>query len=121
MKASAGYGVAALVIFGVEVCIALFVRDAFVRPYGGDVLAVAFVYCLLRAATPFGMWPALAITLAVAGAVELAQLLNLLDAIGMRGNALVCTVLGGSFDLLDLVAYGAGGILVAAAEFARQR
>ena len=47
-----GYALAALVLFAVEVVIALFVRDAFVRPYLGDVLAVMLVYAVLRAVTP---------------------------------------------------------------------
>ena len=40
--------------------IALFVRDAFIRPYIGDVLAVALVYTALRAIVPLTMIPAIA-------------------------------------------------------------
>jgi hypothetical protein len=111
-----GYAIAALAIFAVEVLIALFVRDAFIRPYVGDVLAVILVYCAQRAVTRLGIAPAIAITLAIALAIELAQLLNLLDALGLRGNRFAATVLGGSFDWADLVAYGAGALIVAAAE-----
>jgi hypothetical protein len=42
------YALAALIIFAIEVCIALFVHDGFIRPYVGDVLAVALVYAALR-------------------------------------------------------------------------
>lgn len=121
MRLRPGYAAAAAAIFLVEAGIALFVNDAFVRPYGGDVLAVALVYCLLRAAAPLGSSSALAATLLIAGAVELAQLLNLLDATGLRANAVVRTVLGGSFDVLDLAAYLAGALLVALVEAARAR
>ncbi len=44
----AAYLIAALFIFAVEVVIALYVRDDFVRPYLGDVLAVMLVYCAVR-------------------------------------------------------------------------
>src|SRR5690554_5256501 len=39
----------ALVVFVVEVFIALFVHDNFIRPYLGDVIVVWFVYYFIRA------------------------------------------------------------------------
>lgn len=110
------YLIVAVALFAIEVLIALFMRDAFVRPYVGDVLAVAFVYASLRAATPLGLAPALGLTLAIALGVEIAQALNLLDAIGLRDNAIARTVLGGVFDRADLGAYAAGAALVLIAE-----
>jgi Protein of unknown function (DUF2809) len=115
------YALVALIIFAIEVCIALFVRDAFIRPYVGDVLAVALVYTALRAITPLRLWPAIAVTLAIALAIELAQLFNLLDALGLRVNRIAATVLGGSFDWLDLVAYGLGALAVAVVELMRPK
>lgn len=116
-----GYAIAAFAIFAVEVLIALFVRDAFVRPYAGDMLAVILVYCALRAVTWLGIASAIAVTLAIALAIELAQLLSLLDVLGLRGNRLAATVLGGSFDWLDLVAYAAGAAIAAAIEAVLRR
>lgn len=116
MRVKQGYLAVAIGLFTIEVLIALFVRDEFVRPYVGDVLAVAFVYAALRAVTPLGLIPALALTLAIALGVEIAQALNLLDAIGLRDNAVAHTVLGGVFDWADLAAYTAGAVLVIAVE-----
>ena len=110
------YAVVAIILFAIEVFIALNVRDGFIRPYVGDVLAVMLVYCALRAAAPLRMVPAIAVTLAFALAIELAQLLNLLDVLALRGNTIAETVLGGAFDLLDLVAYMSGALIVLAAE-----
>ena len=115
------YALAALILFAIEVCIALFVRDAFIRPYIGDVLAVGLVYAALCAITPLRMIPAIAITLAIALVIEIAQAMNLLGAIGLADNQLARIVLGGAFDWLDLAAYAAGAILVAAVELARRR
>ena len=114
------YPIVSIALLALEVLIALFVRDEFVRPYVGDVLAVAFVYAALRAATPLGLLPALALTLAIALGVEIAQALNLLDAIGLRDNAVARTVLGGVFDWTDLAAYTAGAVLVIVAERLRR-
>lgn len=121
MKFSLLYLVAAIVLFGIEVCIALFVRDDFVRPYVGDVLAVAFVYAALRAITPLSVLQALAVTLAVALAIEVAQALNGLAALGLEDNRFARIVFGGVFDWADLGAYAAGAALIGALESLRTK
>ncbi len=115
------YLLAAVILFAVEVAIALFVRDAFIRPYVGDVLAVALVYAVLRAITPLTMIPAIAVALTIALAIEIAQGLNLLVALGLHDNQLARIVLGGAFDWFDLEAYISGAILVAGAEWLMRR
>ena len=113
---NAPYAVIAVVLFGVEVLIALFARDGFVRPYIGDMLAVALVYTALRAVTPLRLVAALGVTLAVAFVIEFAQLFGLLRALGLGDNGLARVVLGGVFDLMDLAAYVAGAVLIVGIE-----
>ena len=120
MRFQAGYVLAAGLVFAIEVLIALFVRDGFVRPYLGDVLAVVLVYLGLRAVTRLGIVPAVAATLAFAVVIELGQLLGLIDALGLRGNRLAHVVLGGSFDPKDLACYAAGGLVIVAVEALRK-
>lgn len=110
------YLIAALVLFGTEVLIALFVRDSFIRPYFGDVLAIALVYTALRAVTPLGTVPAITVTLIIALLIEIVQAFNLLGALGLGGNQLARVVLGGVFDWLDLAAYSAGAGVILTAE-----
>lgn len=121
VKVRPGYAIAALVIFLVEVVIALFVRDAFIRPYIGDVLAIALVYAALCAVTPLRLGSALTVTLAIAVVIELAQAANLLGALGLADNAVARTVLGGQFDWFDLLAYAAGGVVIVAVELLARR
>jgi hypothetical protein len=116
-----GYALATLALFAVEICIALFVRDAFVRPYGGDVLAVALVYCGLRAVTRLSVRGAVAVAFGIAVLVELGQLIGLLDLLGLRGNGVARVVLGGSFEWQDFAAYGAGALAVLLIERWRER
>ncbi len=115
------YALAAFALFAVEVCIALYAHDAIIRPYVGDVLAIAFVYCLLRATTPLRMRGAIAVTLAIATVIEIAQALDLLGAVGLGGNRIARIVLGGAFDPMDFAAYGAGALLVAIVETTARR
>ena len=121
MSGRNAYALAALVILAIEVLIALFVRDAIVRPYVGDVLAVVLVYLVLRAVTPLGVIVAAGISLVIAVAVEVAQALNLLGALGLSDNTLARVILGGSFDWLDIAAYTTGALIVLAVELLRGR
>lgn len=113
------YAGAAVVLFCIEVAIALFVTDSFVRPYVGDVLAILLVYTFLRAITPLSLRSALATTLAIAVLIEVAQAAKLLSALGLGENRLARIVFGGSFDWLDLLAYAVGGIVIVGIELAR--
>ena len=115
------YALATLILFVIEVLIALFVRDAIIRPYVGDVLAVALVYTALRAITLLAMIPAIATALIIALVIEIAQALDLLGALGLRDNQLARIVLGGAFDWMDLIAYAVGGIVVVLVELAARR
>jgi hypothetical protein len=115
-----GYLAVAIVLFAIEVLIALFVRDNFVRPYVGDALAVALVYAGLRAVTPLGVNAALAMTLAIAFAIEVAQALELLAALGLGDNAVARVVFGGTFDWADIAAYTAGAAIIALIERIRE-
>ena len=107
---------AAVVILIIEVLIALFVRDAFVRPYVGDVLAVMLVYCGLRAVFPVGSWMALGLSLGIAFAIEVGQLFNFVDRLGLGGSQVARVVLGTGFEPMDFVAYAAGGAIAVVAD-----
>jgi len=101
----------ALLLFAIELSIALFVDDAFVRPYLGDVLVIPLVYCLVATfieAEP--QWLGLCV-LGFAFAIELAQYLELVRVLGLEDNPIARTVLGTSYSTLDLVAYTVGAAL----------
>jgi hypothetical protein len=119
LNARLGYAAATGIVLAVEVFIALFVRDGFVRPYVGDVLAVILVYLALRTATSLRVAPAAAAALGIAFAVELGQLVNLLDMLGLRGNRVARVILGSGFDPADLLAYAAGALCAVLVERAR--
>lgn len=113
-----------LVLFGVllsvEVLIALFVHDGLVRPYAGDVLAVAVVYFFVRIFIP-EKYPWLpAAVFAFALLVELSQGLHLVERLGIT-NSVLRIVLGSVYDVKDIMCYGVGCILLVAYELARRR
>ncbi len=107
MKKRLIFGGCALAVLSVEVLIALFVRDRFVRPYLGDVLAVVFVYLGLRTLFPEKPRFVSLIAFGIAAAVELLQLTDLSGIFGER--SVFSVIVGGTFDFADLACYFVGG------------
>ena len=96
------------VLLCVEVCIALFVHDAFVRPYIGDVLVTVLICCLCRIALPNGV-PALPLYVFLfAALVEAAQYVDVVRLLGWEDNPLLSTLIGRTFSWSDILCYGIG-------------
>ena len=97
-----------IVLLGVEVGIALFVHDDFVRPYIGDVLVTVLLCCLCRVALPEGV-PALPLYVFVfAALVEAAQYVDIVKLLGWEDNAFLSTIIGRTFSWADILCYGVG-------------
>ncbi|MEH3039350.1 MAG: DUF2809 domain-containing protein [Sphingomonas paucimobilis] len=112
MRFDIRYAALTLVLLVLEIAIALFVRDAIIRPYVGDALAVVLVYTGLRTITRLSVVPATVLALLTAFVIEFAQYVRLLDHIGLSGNRWARTILGSGFDPQDFVAYTAGAVIV---------
>ncbi len=102
----------AFLIFIVEVLIALFINDRFIRPYLGDVLVVVLIYCFAKA---FLNLPAIKLALGVlvfSFAIEILQYFNMVEILGLGHSKLARIVIGTSFAWEDFLAYSAGILLV---------
>ena len=111
------YALLFLLLLGIEVFIALFVHDRFVRPYLGDVLVVVVVYAFLRTIFPTGLpWLPVGVTL-FAVAVEVSQYFHLVDLLGLGKIPFFRVLLGSVFDWADLVCYCVGGGAILLAEW----
>ena len=109
-----------LVTLVIEVLIALFIRDRFIRPYVGDVLVVAVVYFFLRIFVP-EKYPWLpTVVFVFAAAVEFSQYLGLADRLGVT-NPVLKTILGSVYDTMDIVCYGVGCAFLGAYEWVRRK
>ena len=107
MKINFRYAILFLLLLGVEILIALFVHDSFVRPYIGDVLVVVVIYCFLRIF--MRAYPLLPLWIFLfAAVVEISQYFNLAALLGVQGNRVLATILGATFDWLDLLCYAIG-------------
>ena len=110
------YFILAFILFIIEVLIALFINDSFIRPTLGDVLVVMLIYCFLKTflKTPYRI---IAIsTLVFAVLVELLQYVHIVEILGLENNAVARTVIGTSFSRKDIIAYTAGIAVVLVVE-----
>ena len=106
------YFLFALVLFIIEICIAVFVRDSFVRPYVGDYLVVILIYCAVRTVLNAPVINVAIAVLLFSFAIETLQYFHLVNRLGLQNNIVARTVIGYGFEWLDLVAYSLGIITV---------
>ena len=102
------YAVLFVVILIVEILIALFVKDRFIRPYGGDFLVTVLLCCLLRIFDPqkhrlLPFW-----VFVFSAAIEIAQYFDVISLIGLDHIRFFRVLIGTSFSWIDLLCYAAG-------------
>jgi hypothetical protein len=103
--------VIAVLIFVVEVLIARFVHDAFVRPFIGDLLVVVLLYALLKSFCAITPAKAAIVVFVFACVIETLQYFHLPALLGLAHHRLAVIVLGATFDVKDLLAYAMGGFI----------
>jgi Protein of unknown function (DUF2809) len=102
----------AILLFFIEVFIALFVRDKFIRPYFGDVLVVILIYCFVKS---FFDTPALKVAIGVlvfSFIIEFMQYLDIVERLGLQNSVIANTLVGNYFAWKDMMAYVAGFLVV---------
>ena len=101
-----------ILIFLIEVLIALFVHDNFVRPYLGDVLVVILIYCFIKSFLKLPVLPILVFVLIFSFTVEFLQFLNIVEKLHLEKSKIARTVIGTSFSWIDLLTYIVGIAIV---------
>lgn len=100
-----------LIFFGLlatEIVIALFVNDAFVRPYVGDMLVTLLLCCLCRVILPDKVRLLPVYVFVFAACVEIGQYFDLVALLGLADNKIISIALGRTFSVMDLVCYTVG-------------
>jgi len=116
LKKRLPYLLAFIPLLLLEIIIAVFVHDRFIRPYVGDVLVTVLLCCLGRVIHPEKpRWLAVWVLL-FSFAVEGLQGLNIAGKLGLTGTWLGILI-GSTFDLADMVCYAVGCLLFFFAEW----
>ena len=116
MKKRLPYIIAAVILFIAEIIIGLYVKDDFIRPYGGDILITILLCCIARAVYPEKPKLLALYVLIFATVVEVVQATPLPHIIA-NGSKLLLTLMGSSFSFIDILCYAAGCIIFAIAEW----
>ena len=111
MKKRFGYAIAFLVLLITEILIALFVRDDFIRPYGGDILVTVLICAAVRILFPTGIRLLPLWVFLFAAAVEIGQYFDFVTLLGLGNINFFRILLGSTFSVADLICYAAGCLL----------
>ena len=112
MKKRILYAVATLLLLFIEVIIALYVHDDFIRPYIGDVLVVIVIYTFIRIIVPEKCKLLPLYIFILATGVELLQLANIVEILGVEDNRFFMILIGSVFDIKDIVCYAVGCVIL---------
>lgn len=115
------YLIAFIILLCIEILIAIYVHDTFIRPYVGDLLVVVVLYCIVKVIIPdkyrlIPFW-----IFVFAAFIECLQYLKWVERLGIENNAFLRILMGATFDWKDIVCYGIGCILLGIYEWLIQK
>lgn len=90
-------------LLAVEVCIALFVHDAFVRPYVGDMLVTLLLCCMCRVILPDKIRLLPVFVFLFAACVEIGQYFDVVALMGLTDNRFLSIALVDDEDMMKTV------------------
>ena len=105
-----------ILLFGIEVFIAIFVHDRIIRPYIGDVLVVILLYCFFKSFLNISVAKAGIGVLFFSFIIEILQYFKFIHWIGLQHSKPARVIFGESFAWMDLLSYLVGILIIFAAE-----
>ncbi|MCH5189926.1 MAG: DUF2809 domain-containing protein [Oscillospiraceae bacterium] len=106
------YAFITVLLLAVEVMIALFVHDRFIRPYFGDMLVVVVIYTFVRIFIPEKHRLLPLFVFIFSAGVEVLQYFEIVQRLGLGGNIFLRTLLGSTFDPKDIACYAVGCVVL---------
>ena len=106
------YAITTIILLVIEVLIALFVHDSIIRPYVGDVLVVVVIYTFVRIFVPERVVFLPLYIFVFSVGVELLQLVNIVDKLGLSDNRFFSVLIGTVFDIKDVICYAVGCLIL---------
>jgi hypothetical protein len=111
------YFLAAIFLFVVEVLIALYVHDDFIRPHVGDFLVVILIYYSLKSFLNIPARNLAAGVLLFSYTIEILQYFKIVEILRLGHYTLARVVIGTSFSWIDMLAYTLGIAFVLLTEY----
>lgn len=111
-----GYFLWFVVLLILEILIALFIKDKFIRPFFGDFLVVILIYSFIRSFFPYPVITTAFGVLLFSYLVEVSQYFKLVNILGLEDNTWASVIIGTSFSWWDMLFYTLGILFVLFAE-----
>lgn len=108
MKFAKAYFTLFLLIFFLEIIIARYLQNGFIRFYGGDFLIVILIYCFIKSFADTPVIPTALGVLFFAYAVEISQYFHLVRILGLQHSKIAVLILGTTFSFTDILLYTLG-------------
>ncbi len=115
------YAVMFLIVLTIEILIALFAHDNFIRPYVGDMLVTVLICSLARFLIPEKIKIMPILVFVFSAIVEIGQYFDFVKKIGLDDNAFISTLLGRTFSFADLICYAIGCLTFAIIDYIIKR
>lgn len=112
MRFNTYYWIWSIILFLIELYIALHIDDNFIRPYIGDLLVVILIYTIVRAFFKVSILTTAIGVLIFSFAVEVLQYFKIVERLGLGSSSLARTVIGTTFSWEDLGAYSLGILIL---------
>lgn len=101
-----------VILFLIELFIAIFVRDKIIRPYFGDVVVIVLLYSLVRifvkSANKNIVWKIFLFAIMI----EVLQYFRIIEILRLQNNKFISILLGTTFDFTDIICYILGTLFV---------
>lgn len=115
------YATLTILFFIVEVIIAIYIHDDFIRPYVGDGLVVMVIYFFIRIWMPEKVRLLPLYVFLFAALVEVMQYFRLVELLGLGESRFFRILLGATFDVKDIICYGVGCLMLGVWEWIRYK
>lgn len=100
-----------LILLLIEIGIAVFVYDNFIRPFIGDMLVVLLMFYFIKSFYQKNVYRVILWVVLFAYGVELLQFFQIIDMLGIENRVLQIAI-GSVFDWLDILSYSVWGIIL---------
>ncbi len=106
------YLVISILLLMVEIAIALFINDQFIRPIFGDYLASILLFYMIATFAKLSEKKIAILTLIISYTIEVLQYIHVLELLHLDKIKILNIVLGNSFSWTDMIAYTLGILTV---------
>ena len=113
------YGLLAIAFFIIEVLIAMYLNDSFIRPFFGDYLVVFLMYCFVFTFCNTHFIVAAIAVLLFSYLIEILQYFHFVHHMGLEKYRILAIALGNSFAWYDMLAYTLGFLTILLVEYYR--